>query len=275
LKPSTGHAVRDHRNAVRDRSELLSAFDRNHCPHSPESAQGDGYDEGTKYGAERDAYKESTKDFQTEHRKIANEANDARNNDKNLALLEKVLNDPRVITGFGNKTITNIDQAANLVGMSKGERAAVTAIAEKLGSGQITSQIRETNIGQGVAVRQTEAESINKSNFDLAKPLAANKAVVNLMRKAEQRIIENGEFANAYADRHSRLDQGYYSARDRWFAAHPLLTDEELANHNQINELMGQPTEPGAGSPNIGYTENGYRFKGGNPKDQSNWEKVK
>src|ERR1700687_2806505 len=40
LKPSTGAAVRDHRNAVRDRSESLSAIDRNHCPHSPESAFG-------------------------------------------------------------------------------------------------------------------------------------------------------------------------------------------------------------------------------------------
>jgi hypothetical protein len=38
LKPSTGAAVRDHRNAVRDRSESLSAIDRNRCPHSPESA---------------------------------------------------------------------------------------------------------------------------------------------------------------------------------------------------------------------------------------------
>jgi hypothetical protein len=38
LKPSTGAAVCDHRNAVRDRSESLSAIDRNHCPHSPESA---------------------------------------------------------------------------------------------------------------------------------------------------------------------------------------------------------------------------------------------
>jgi hypothetical protein len=38
LKPSTGAAVRDYRNAVRDRSESLSAIDRNHRPHSPESA---------------------------------------------------------------------------------------------------------------------------------------------------------------------------------------------------------------------------------------------
>src|ERR1700730_8033954 len=38
LKPSTGSAVRDHRNAVRDRSESLSAIHRKPCPQSPESA---------------------------------------------------------------------------------------------------------------------------------------------------------------------------------------------------------------------------------------------
>src|ERR1700675_3452744 len=38
LMLSMGATVRDHRNAVRDRSESLSAIDRNHCPHSPESA---------------------------------------------------------------------------------------------------------------------------------------------------------------------------------------------------------------------------------------------
>jgi hypothetical protein len=39
MKPSTGAAVRDHRNAVRDRSESLSAFNRNRCPQSSESAR--------------------------------------------------------------------------------------------------------------------------------------------------------------------------------------------------------------------------------------------
>ena len=38
MKPSTGAAVRNHRNAVRDRSESVSAINRKHCPQSPESA---------------------------------------------------------------------------------------------------------------------------------------------------------------------------------------------------------------------------------------------
>src|ERR1700720_2869840 len=37
LKLSMGATVRDHRNAVRDRSESLSAIDRNHCLRSSES----------------------------------------------------------------------------------------------------------------------------------------------------------------------------------------------------------------------------------------------
>src|SRR5450759_3877918 len=36
MKPSTGAAVRLHRNAVRDRPESLSAFKWNACPPSPE-----------------------------------------------------------------------------------------------------------------------------------------------------------------------------------------------------------------------------------------------
>jgi hypothetical protein len=38
MKPSTGAAVRNHRIAVRDRPESLSAFKWNACPPSPESA---------------------------------------------------------------------------------------------------------------------------------------------------------------------------------------------------------------------------------------------
>jgi hypothetical protein len=34
-----GAAVRDHRNAVRNQSESLSAINRNTCPQSPESAR--------------------------------------------------------------------------------------------------------------------------------------------------------------------------------------------------------------------------------------------
>jgi PAS fold len=40
MKPLTGAAVREHRNAVRDRSESLSAFSRNGCPQSWEPATG-------------------------------------------------------------------------------------------------------------------------------------------------------------------------------------------------------------------------------------------
>jgi hypothetical protein len=36
MKPSTGAAVRNHRIAVRDRPESLSAFKWNACPPSPE-----------------------------------------------------------------------------------------------------------------------------------------------------------------------------------------------------------------------------------------------
>src|ERR1700676_1913878 len=51
LKPSTGATVRDHRNVVRDRSESLSAINRNTCPQSPESALQDSPADRSRSGA--------------------------------------------------------------------------------------------------------------------------------------------------------------------------------------------------------------------------------
>ena len=39
--------------------------------------------------------------------------------------------------------------------------------------------------------------------------------------------------------------------------------------------MMNATEGGGGGGPKIGDVQQGYRFKGGNPADQSNWEKVK
>jgi hypothetical protein len=38
--------------------------------------------------------------------------------------------------------------------------------------------------------------------------------------------------------------------------------------------LMGAPTAAPTGAPAVGTVMQGYRFKGGNPADKNNWEKV-
>jgi hypothetical protein len=42
-----------------------------------------------------------------------------------------------------------------------------------------------------------------------------------------------------------------------------------------IDRAIGEAGATAAGGPKIGEVQQGFRFKGGNPADQSNWEKVK
>jgi hypothetical protein len=50
-----------------------------------------------------------------------------------------------------------------------------------------------------------------------------------------------------------------------------------LPTEEYINNIFNAPT-PDANRkqlvPNVGEIRNGYRFKGGNPKDKNNWEKI-
>ena len=49
---------------------------------------------------------------------------------------------------------------------------------------------------------------------------------------------------------------------------------------NQVRSILdkystgGETPSGGAGVPEVGTVSDGYRFKGGNPADQSNWEKI-
>jgi lysozyme len=166
---------------------------------------------------------------------------DARDNENKLALFQTILErDPHVYNGILEGKITTLDQALKLLHLSEGETATMNAVARKLGRGEITSQIRETNLGQGVAVRATEAKSIDQANYDEKQPLGANLAVVKLLRRAEQRIAEDGEYAVGYAKRHNRLDSGYLPAASDWFSKRPFMTDEEIENYHTLTEKPGE-----------------------------------
>ena len=68
------------------------------------------------------------------------------------------------------------------------------------------------------------------------------------------------------------FEQGAHAVsadRDRMFQQSPLPTSGASPS---ANPQPSQPTqiEP----PKPGFEKNGYRFKGGNPADKNNWEKV-
>tara|TARA_A100001391_G_scaffold42183_1_gene24415 strand:- start:3593 stop:4444 length:852 start_codon:yes stop_codon:yes gene_type:complete len=81
-------------------------------------------------------------------------------------------------------------------------------------------------------------------------------------------------------DPHSPQGQALYKQRAEGMAAPPLMAVDGFdAQGNPTKTFMPRPTfappvQPPSTGPTVGMTRNGYRFKGGNPNDRSNWEPV-
>lgn len=84
----------------------------------------------------------------------------------------------------------------------------------------------------------------------------ANEQIINLLGGAADRQIDLYERAATYGEKNRSLD-GF----------RPTYTPR--------SDAPAQPAAAPAGAPKPGTVMDGYRFKGGNPADQANWEPVR
>jgi hypothetical protein len=179
---------------------------------------------------------------------------------------------------------------AEFEGLKAGERALGTRTAN------VGLAVNEANALSNLALKTSEEwqRSGVKSLNDLQK-YAQSKTASPELRKF---VAANNSFINAYAraispsgtptvaDKdHARemLDTGFskgdYAAtidilRQEMDAARtaPQATKEELRKLARADASISAPPKPAA--PSVGTVQGGYRFKGGDPAKQSNWEKV-
>ncbi len=88
-----------------------------------------------------------------------------------------------------------------------------------------------------------------------------------------------GDSADTVADKQDRLDNVVNSARIAAGRAAPaadsLPANSRLRPAADLNAAFGGGVRPTTGqAPAVGTMRDGYRFKGGNPADQSSWEKL-
>lgn len=88
-----------------------------------------------------------------------------------------------------------------------------------------------------------------------------------------------GDSADTVADKQDRLDNVVNSARIAAGRAAPaadsLPANSRLRPAADINAAFGGGVRPTTGqAPAVGTIRNGYRYAGGNPADQSSWEKL-
>lgn len=111
------------------------------------------------------------------------------------------------------------------------------------------------------------------------------KIAAELMAQAtdlEMAIGRGGAGSAVAADRQELAELKALLKNAEDTASNPLLPkptrDAAVKRMEEINRQIAGMTKMGSGggnAPKIGDVQQGYRFKGGNPADQSNWEKVK
>jgi hypothetical protein len=105
-----------------------------------------------------------------------------------------------------------------------------------------------------------------------------NKIIVNIMRASAQRDLEIGK---AWRDWSKENGDSLQAVRGFQSQILPGIVERgivgpvlEQNGWTEVSPTGGPGGGQGAGAPQPGTVENGYRFKGGNPADPASWERA-
>lgn len=214
-----------------------------------------------------------------------------------------ILNDPRMHTGI----LAGAQDVWSRLKEAFGEKAAnaPNEFFDKLAAGSVLGALRPTLQGTG-QVRLMEVQLLQKANASRFYGDAANRAVLELSHNALTKSAAIGQMADQYVNgqdvtdpeghvllpagqgkRHG-LDAGFNQVANKWIKTQnelvtekykdldKLFTTGQTSDGQKLNErptgAKTPPANPGELKP--GHIEDGHKFKGGDPGDPANWEKV-
>ena len=127
---------------------------------------------------------------------------------------------------------------------------------------EFNSQIPKMVLDIGESAKGTMSDSDRRLFEDAAPKFGndprANAAIIGILRRTNQRTIDNWQRAQKHVEKEGSLRgfQGDFTSTE---ATQPALQ---------------RPQQTPSGAPKPGTVEGGYRFKGGDPSNPSNWERT-
>jgi hypothetical protein len=125
-------------------------------------------------------------------------------------------------------------------------------------SNQLALEARNPSGGAGMpgAMSDKDREFLVQITPNLTKTPDGNRKIIETAKKLAKRDADVARLAREYRNKSGTLDEGFFEELRQYSNANPLFADKP------------------AGAPKAGAVMDGYRFKGGNPADQKNWEKL-
>lgn len=183
-----------------------------------------------------------------------------------LTVLEKNLEGYE--TGKITPITTEIAAWAEPFGIKIAENLDGRQAFQKFAS-ELALQLRNPSSGAGMpgALSDKDLEFLKAMVPRLENTQGANRKIIDIMRQISQRSAERYRAARQYKAQNPRKSlDGFEEEWDRYIADNPLFAREEA------------PAAPATAArrdpPKAGEVYKGHRFRGGNPRDPANWEKV-
>lgn len=136
-------------------------------------------------------------------------------------------------------------------------------------SREMALELRNPQGGAGMpgALSDRDREFLESMVPGIEMDPQGRKLIIETRRRLLKREQEVAKRARDYRKKHGTIDEGFFDELAAFSEKNPLFADLTMPQ-----PASAQPAPFGA--PAVGTIEDGYRFKGGNPADPNNWERV-
>ncbi|MFK3857829.1 hypothetical protein [Agrobacterium pusense] len=186
------------------------------------------------------------------------------------------VNNPSVDQGTAASAKLALRKSLNAFGVDAGD----TGPAEMLNAlgAQLALRLRDPSSGAGMPGAMSDADRnfLQSMSISLGNSPQANRLLAQYFMAIQQKNIDLNDLRAAYVEKNGRIDEGFRNQMAEYLAANdPTRKLQEALSAGQPGAETPAP-QVGAPRPPIpaGAVEDGWRFKGGDPRDQNNWERV-
>lgn len=171
--------------------------------------------------------------------------------------LERLLT--QAYTGPGANTVLNLGRVGSLIGVADDQKVSAAEAAQAI-SNRLALSLRNPAGGEGMPGAMSDADRafLQSSIPSLQNTPDGWKQMIAFQRKLNEAAIDQAREVERF------LAAG---GKPRDVYAH-------MQKYAERNPIFGQSAGQSAQGPRAGQVEDGYRFKGGDPADPNNWERV-